>query len=123
MYGVYILLAGDTASIQCYEDTSGLSVGDIVVRTQAPLSVELGPGIMENIFDGIQRPLEVRRCRGGNGHSSRSAGAQVVCDYEWIQWCNRPWLCGWDSLAQRHIDMQRQPCLSCRGRCGGGDAN
>lgn len=38
---------------------AGLTVGDIVLRTQAPLSVELGPGIMENIFDGIQRPLEV----------------------------------------------------------------
>jgi V-type H+-transporting ATPase subunit A len=57
--GEIIKLEGDTASIQCYEDTSGLSVGDVVFRTQAPLSVELGPGIMENIFDGIQRPLEV----------------------------------------------------------------
>jgi len=53
-----VQLEGDTASIQCYEDTSGLTVGDIVYRTEAPLSVELGPGIMENIFDGIQRPLE-----------------------------------------------------------------
>ena len=57
--GEIIKLEADTASIQCYEDTSGLSVGDVVFRTQAPLSVELGPGIMENIFDGIQRPLEV----------------------------------------------------------------
>ena len=57
--GEIIKLEGDTASIQCYEDTSGLSVGDVVFRTQAPLSVELGPGIMDNIFDGIQRPLEV----------------------------------------------------------------
>jgi V-type H+-transporting ATPase subunit A len=56
--GEIIKLEGDTASIQCYEDTSGLTVGDIVYRTEAPLSVELGPGIMENIFDGIQRPLE-----------------------------------------------------------------
>lgn len=45
-------LEADTASIQCYEDTSGLMVGDLVFRTEAPLSVELGPGIMENIFDG-----------------------------------------------------------------------
>jgi len=59
LVGEIIKLEGDTASIQCYEDTSGLSVGDVVVRTQAPLSVELGPGIMETIFDGIQRPLEV----------------------------------------------------------------
>jgi V-type H+-transporting ATPase subunit A len=54
-----VQLEGDTASIQCYEDTSGLTVGDLVFRTEAPLSVELGPGIMETIFDGIQRPLQV----------------------------------------------------------------
>ena len=41
-----------------YEDTSGLTVGDPVLRKRAPLSVELGPGIMNTIFDGIQRPLE-----------------------------------------------------------------
>jgi len=56
--GEIIKLEGDTAAIQCYEDTSGLTVGDIIFRTGAPLSVELGPGIMDNIFDGIQRPLE-----------------------------------------------------------------
>jgi V-type H+-transporting ATPase subunit A len=42
-----------------YEETSGLTVGDPVLRTGKPLSVELGPGILESIFDGIQRPLEV----------------------------------------------------------------
>ena len=57
--GEIIKLDGDSASIQCYEDTSGLTMGDEIQRTLAPLSVELGPGIMENIFDGIQRPLEV----------------------------------------------------------------
>jgi len=41
-----------------YEDTSGLTVGDPVARTRQPLSVQLGPGIMSTIFDGIQRPLE-----------------------------------------------------------------
>jgi V-type H+-transporting ATPase subunit A len=41
-----------------YEDTSGLTVGDPVQRTRQPLSVQLGPGIMNTIFDGIQRPLE-----------------------------------------------------------------
>ena len=57
--GEIIKLEGDNASIQCYEDTSGLTTGDAIERTLAPLSVELGPGIMENIVDGIQRPLEV----------------------------------------------------------------
>jgi len=58
LIGEIIKLIGDTASIQCYEETAGLSVGDPVQRTGAPLQVELGPGIMDNIFDGIQRPLE-----------------------------------------------------------------
>jgi len=58
LVGEIIKLEGDTASIQVYEDTSGLTVGDPVLRKKQPLSVELGPGIMDNIFDGIQRPLE-----------------------------------------------------------------
>jgi V-type H+-transporting ATPase subunit A len=63
---MHLQLEADTASIQCYEDTSGLTVGDVVYRTEAPLSVELGPGIMENIFDGIQRPLQVIFDRAGH---------------------------------------------------------
>ena len=54
LIGEIIRLEGDTATIQCYEETSGLRVGDPVVRTYQPLSVELGPGVMGNIFDGIQ---------------------------------------------------------------------
>jgi len=57
LVGEIIRLEGDTATIQVYEETSGLTVGDPVLRTGKPLSVELGPGIMGNIFDGIQRPL------------------------------------------------------------------
>ena len=56
-----IKLEGETASIQTYEDTSGLTIGDPVERTHKPLSVLLGPGIMNNIFDGIQRPLKAIR--------------------------------------------------------------
>jgi V-type H+-transporting ATPase subunit A len=59
LVGEIIKLEGDTASIQCYEDTSGLTVGDPILRTKNPLSVELGPGILSTIFDGIQRPLKV----------------------------------------------------------------
>lgn len=58
LVGEIIKLEGNSASIQCYEDTSGLTVGDPVLRTHKPLSVELGPGILETIFDGIQRPLK-----------------------------------------------------------------
>lgn len=57
LVGEIIKLEQDLASIQCYEETAGLTVGDPVTRTFAPLCVELGPGIMDNIFDGIQRPL------------------------------------------------------------------
>jgi V-type H+-transporting ATPase subunit A len=57
LVGEIIKLEGDTASIQVYEDTSGLTVGDNIERTYKPLSVQLGPGIMDTIFDGIQRPL------------------------------------------------------------------
>lgn len=57
LVGEIIRLEGDTAYIQVYEDTSGLTVGDPIVRRKQPLSVELGPGIMDTIFDGIQRPL------------------------------------------------------------------
>ncbi|XP_072049478.1 V-type proton ATPase catalytic subunit A isoform X1 [Amphiura filiformis] len=58
LVGEIIRLEGDMATIQVYEETSGVTVGDPVLRTGKPLSVELGPGIMDNIFDGIQRPLQ-----------------------------------------------------------------
>lgn len=57
LVGEIIKLEGDMATIQVYEETSGLTVGDPVLRTGKPLSVELGPGILGQIFDGIQRPL------------------------------------------------------------------
>ena len=56
--GEIIEMHGDKASIQVYEETAGLGRGDVVVSTGAPLSVELGPGMLRNIYDGIQRPLE-----------------------------------------------------------------
>ncbi|MBD5085779.1 MAG: V-type ATP synthase subunit A [Clostridiales bacterium] len=57
LIGEIIELRDDRASIQVYEETSGLGTGEKVVSTGAPLSVELGPGIIEGIYDGIQRPL------------------------------------------------------------------
>lgn len=57
LIGEIIELRGDKASIQVYEETSGLGPGDSVESTFAPLSVELAPGLIEGIFDGIQRPL------------------------------------------------------------------
>ena len=57
LIGEIIELRDDRASIQVYEETSGLGTGEKVVSTEAPLSVELGPGIISGIYDGIQRPL------------------------------------------------------------------
>ena len=59
LIGEILTMNGDSASIQVYEETSGLGPGAAVESTGSPLSVELGPGIIENIDDGIQRPLEV----------------------------------------------------------------
>jgi len=57
LVGEIIRIESDRATVQVYEETSGLMVGDPVLRTGQPLSVELGPGLMETIYDGIQRPL------------------------------------------------------------------
>ena len=65
LIGEILNMTGDSASIQVYEETSGLGPGAEVVTTGMPLSVELGPGMLENIYDGIQRPLpEIRALTG-----------------------------------------------------------
>ena len=67
LIGEILTMNGDSASIQVYEETSGLGPGAEVVTTGAPLSVELGPGLIENIYDGIQRPLEeIMKLAGSN---------------------------------------------------------
>jgi len=64
--GEIIRLDGDLAVVQVYEDTSGLKVGEKVVNTDTPLSVELGPGLLSSIYDGIQRPLPELVKRSGS---------------------------------------------------------
>ena len=66
LIGEIIELRGEYASIQVYEETSGIGPGDEVVDTDAPLSVELGPGLIESIYDGIQRPLDKLRAVSGD---------------------------------------------------------
>ena len=67
LIGEIIEMRGDRASIQVYEETAGIGYGDEVITTGAPLSVELAPGLIENIYDGIQRPLEkIREIAGSN---------------------------------------------------------
>lgn len=66
LIGEIIEMRGDRASIQVYEETTGVGPGEPVFTTGEPLSVELGPGIIENMFDGIQRPLATLRDREGD---------------------------------------------------------
>ena len=67
LIGEIIEMHGDRASVQVYEETAGLGRGDVVTSIGAPLSVELGPGLIGNIYDGIQRPLEkLREMAGSN---------------------------------------------------------
>lgn len=66
LVGEIIRLDGDTAFVQVYEDTSGLTVGEPVQTTGLPLSVELGPGMLNGIYDGIQRPLDKIRQQSGD---------------------------------------------------------
>ena len=85
LVGEVIKLEKDTASIQCYEDTSGLTVGDPVLKTGSPLAVQLGPGLFEQIFDGIQRPLAVISKKSKSVYVPR--GVDVPCldpDKEWL---------------------------------------
>ena len=66
LIGEIIEMHGDRASVQVYEETAGLGTGERVESTGLPLSVELGPGLIRGIFDGIQRPLEKIREKAGN---------------------------------------------------------
>ena len=65
LFGEVIALEGDIATIQVYEETTGLKPGMPIYRTGQPLSVELGPGLIGQVFDGVQRPLEVIRSQQG----------------------------------------------------------
>ena len=81
LIGEILTMKGDSTSIQVYEETSGLGPGAEVVTTGAPLSVELGPGLIENIYDGIQRPLEVIMKQTGKNTLERGVEVPAV-DHE-----------------------------------------
>lgn len=80
LIGEIIELRGDLASIQVYEETGGLGPGENVYSTGAPLSVELAPGLIESIFDGIQRPLSKMRALSGD-RIARGVSAPAI-DHE-----------------------------------------
>jgi V/A-type H+-transporting ATPase subunit A len=87
LIGEIIEMHGDRASIQVYEETAGLGPGEPVVSTDAPLSVELGPGLIEKIFDGIQRPLDVMRDMVG---SNITRGIEVNAIDRERKWAFQP---------------------------------
>ena len=88
LIGEILNMTGDQASIQVYEETSGLGPGAEVVSTGAPLSVELGPGIIENIYDGIQRPLEEIVKQTGSNNLAR--GVEVSALNRERKWAYTP---------------------------------
>ncbi len=83
LIGEIVELKGDLASIQVYEETTGIGPGEPVVNTGLPLSVELGPGLIESIYDGIQRPLDSLHKAEGEFMSRGSAMPGLNRDKKW----------------------------------------
>ncbi|MHC4644831.1 MAG: V-type ATP synthase subunit A [Planctomycetota bacterium] len=83
LIGEIVELKGDLASIQVYEETTGMGPGEPVVDTGQPLSVELGPGLIESIYDGIQRPLDSLYKAEGEFMSRGSAMPGLSRDKKW----------------------------------------
>jgi len=77
LIGEIIELNNDLATIQVYEETSGIGPGEPVFSTDRPLSVELGPGLISSIYDGIQRPLDILKSTSGN-FITRGAEAYAI---------------------------------------------
>ena len=87
LIGEIIEMHGDRASIQVYEETSGLAPGESVVSTGVPMSVELGPGLITSIYDGIQRPLDDIMKKSGN---SLKRGVEVPSLKRELKWEFKP---------------------------------
>ncbi len=83
LIGEIVELKGDLASIQVYEETTGIGPGSPVVDTEAPLSVELGPGLIQSIYDGIQRPLDSLVEAEGEFMSRGSAMPGLAREKKW----------------------------------------
>ncbi len=83
LIGEIIEMHGDLASVQVYEETSGLGPGEEVVSTGAPLSVELGPGLIKSIYDGIQRPLDAIMEKAGTNLERGISVPALKRDVSW----------------------------------------
>src|SRR3989338_1250064 len=77
LMGEVIQISGQNTTIQVYEDTSGLKPGEPIENTGRPLSVELGPGLLESVYDGIQRPLNQIQTQSGS-FIARGIVAQAI---------------------------------------------
>lgn len=100
LIGEIIEMRGDKASIQVYEETSGLGPGDPVISSGEPLSVELGPGLLEAIFDGIQRPLDKLAEKAG---SFLTKGVEVLPLSREIKWAFEPKLSVGDEVKPGYV--------------------
>ncbi|PKK85928.1 MAG: ATP synthase subunit A [Thermoplasmata archaeon HGW-Thermoplasmata-1] len=84
LIGEIIRLEGDFATIQVYEDTAGITPGEPVVNTGAPLSVELAPGLLTSIYDGIQRPLPLIKAQAGDFIARGVSVSPIDHDRKWL---------------------------------------
>lgn len=82
LLGEIVRIQGEQAIVQVYEDTTGLSIGEEVVSYGKPLTIRLGPGLLSNVFDGIQRPLEVLRREAGD-FIKKGVKFDVLLDKTW----------------------------------------
>jgi len=113
LIGEIIEMHGDRASIQVYEETSGLGPGEEVVSTGRPMSVELGPGLISTIYDGIQRPLEEIYKKAG---ANITRGIEVPSLDREKKWYFKPVVKVGDKVEQGDIIgvVQETPVVECR---------
>jgi V/A-type H+/Na+-transporting ATPase subunit A len=111
LLGEIIRLEGDKATIQVYEDTTGLRPGEKVVNTRKPLSIQLGPGLLTSIYDGIQRPLPILRDKSGD---FISRGIFIPALDQERKWEFVPTKKNGDSVSQGDIigEVQETPLIS-----------
>ena len=86
LMGEVIEIEGDITTIQVYEETSGVGPDEPVENTGEPLSVDLGPGLLDTIYDGVQRPLDVLEDKMGSPYLDRGVDAPgIELDKTWIR--------------------------------------
>jgi V/A-type H+-transporting ATPase subunit A len=83
LMGEVIEIEGEVTTIQVYEETSGISPGEPIYTTGAPLSVELGPGVLDSIYDGVQRPLDILEKEMGDFLDRGVDAPGIDLDREW----------------------------------------